>query len=260
MSEVCGAVLSDSIENEKNGKRYCYTPDDRAILDKMFEEINEAVNGNYHYLAEIDFNNIEGSGHIMLKYITRFKSESVRAFLISQIVHDVGKDCAEKIYRLYLHFKESDYYISKPEEPAPAHIYVRYDNAFKQLKPKKLRNELLELIRNPRDAHYLPFTIRMLASWKLPEIEKLLLSYLDSENITNQELGIYDNRTYFPSATFIRRELKFTAIHGLKYFPSDKNAKLIKRYTEDTDADIRVCAMKTMKAYEKALGALSERK
>jgi len=132
----------------------------------MFGEINCCFGTNFHYLAEIDRFNIHGSGEIMAKYISSFPSETVRGFLIPQIVADRLKDADKLILQLYLHFKNSDEYIAKPEEPSPAHIYVRYDNAFKSLKPKRLQNELLKPAHDPRNAFYLPFTMRMLASWK----------------------------------------------------------------------------------------------
>ncbi len=253
MQIVYSAVLRDAIEREKVGNGYEYSKEDRNILDEMFKEINEAVGGNYHYLAEIDLLYIKGAGSIALKYIEKFSSEGVRAFLLPHIWHEVGKSSADIIYDLYLHFKESKSYISKPNEPSSAFIYVRYDNAFMKLKPKKLKNELLELVRNPRDAFYLPFTTRMLASWKMEQMEDLLISYLDSDNISNEVLGISSDDKYYPSAEVIKRELKFTAITGLKYYPSVKNIELIKQYSEDADKDIRACAKKTLKAYSKVM-------
>ena len=251
MQIVYGAVLRDAIEREKAGEGYEYSKEDRKILDEVFKEINEAVGGNYHYLAEIDLLHIKGAGPIALKYIEKFSSEGVRAFLLPHIWSEVGKSSADIIYKLYLHFKKSEAYISKPNEPSPAFIYVRYDNAFMKLKPKKLKNELLDLIRNPRDAFYLPFTTRMLASWKMEQMEDLLISYLDSDNISNKNLGICTDDKYYPSAEVIKRELKFTAITCLKYYPSVKNIELIKQYSEDADKDIRACAKKTLKAFSK---------
>lgn len=249
-----GAVLDDAIEREISGIDYRSTVEDRLILNKMFEEINETVGGDYHYLAEIDHLYIKGAGLIAIKYIKQFSSESVRAFLLPHIWLDVGKPSSDIIYELYLHFKESEYYISKPYKASSAHIYVRYDNAFWRLKPKKIKNELLNLIHNPRDAFYLPFTTRMLASWRMDQMEDLLISYLDSDNISNEILGICSDDKYYPSAEFIKRELRFTAITGLKYYPSDKNIELIKPYSKDTDKDVKACAQKTLKAYSKAMG------
>lgn len=253
MENINRSILEESIENEIKGKEYIYTSEDRVILDKMFEEINETLNGDYHYLAEIDLRFIEGSGRIMIKYITQFSSEGVRAYLLPHIWRELGKESAEMIYQLYLHFKESEFYISKPNKPAPAHIYVRYDNAFMRLKPKKLKKELFNLINNPRDAFYLPFTTRMLASWKMDQMEDVLVSYLHSENIQNETLGIYSNDVFYPPAEFIKRELKFAAIDGLKHYPSIENIELIKKYANDSDKNIKACAEKTLKAYSKVM-------
>ena len=120
--------------------------------------------------------NLHASGEIMREYIELFESEYVRAYLIPQLVYDKVKNCADTVIGMYMHFKASDYYIAKAGKPMPAAICVRYDNAFRQLKPKKMQNRLLELAHYPVDAFYLPLTMRMLASWKSEEMENILIS------------------------------------------------------------------------------------
>lgn len=241
-------VLIASIEREKGGIDYIYPKADKKLLHKLLKEINSYTGANFHYLAELDTFNIHGAGSIIAKYITEFSSESVKGFLIPQVVSDKIKDCDKLILQLYMQFRSSDEYIAKPGEPAPAHIYVRYDNAFKTLKPKRLAKELIELAHSPRDAVYLPFTMRMLASWRIPEMKDLLLSYSANDSFSAQDVGIYDSeQPYFPPLEFMRRELTFTAINGLKYYPSAETMNVITSFAASADKDIRLAAKRTLK-------------
>jgi hypothetical protein len=218
----------------------------------MIDTINEYCGTDIHFLAEIDAYNISGSGIIMVQYLDQFQSESIRSYLIPQIVSDRVKDCARIVLSSYLHFRNSSEYISAPNKPAPAHIYTRYDNAFRDLKPKKLKDDLLSLAYNPRDAFYLPFTMRMLASWKIPVLERVFSSYIDSSNITHEAIGLpMESENYYPPISFIRKELKFTAIDSLKYYPSESTIKLIYDCTNDQDKDICMAAKKTLHFLEK---------
>lgn len=242
----------DSIEREKAGIDYCCTDADRATLRELFKEINAYAGTAIQYLAEIDALNLYGSGQIIARYITKLSSESVKSILIPQLVSDKVKDCDKLLLQLYLHFKASDEYISMPGFPAPAHIYVRYDNAFKALKPKRLKDDLIKLAHNPRDAFYLPFTMRMLASWKVPELKELLILYSSNSNITAQDVGIGENcDAFLPPLAFIKRELRFIAIDGLKYYPSDNISEVIRQYITDSDPDIRAAAQRTLKVLSK---------
>ena len=246
-------VLLDKIDNEKNGVDYICQGNDILVLEEMFGEINYCCGTNIRYLAEIDFMDIVGSGTIMAKYIDRFHSESVRCYLLPQIVSDKVADSASIIIKSYFHFKESDEYISSPNEPAPAHIYVRYDNAFRKLKSKAIKSELVKLAYYPRDVFYLPFTMVMLASWKVPELEQVFLSYLDDSYVTNELLGLpRQDQCYYPSASHIKRELNFTAIACLKYYPSIKVLAKLNEYSSSEDNDIRLAVNKTMRTLNKS--------
>ena len=239
-------VLLDSIERERNGSDYCCPERDKAVLETMLDQINDACGTDIHFLAEIDALNIPGAGTIMAQYLDRFQSESVRGYLIPQIVSDRVPDCAGIVLSAYLHFKNSDAYISAPNQLAPAHIYTRYDHAFRALKPKRLKEELIRLAGTPRDAFYLPFTMRMLASWRIPALEGVFASYMDSAGITHTSVGLpTESENNYPPLSFIRRELKFTAIACLKYYPSERTIKLIDRCIHDPDKDICAAAKKT---------------
>lgn len=247
-------ALQESIEREKKGIDYSCPDADKVILRELLEEINKYAGTDIHYLAELDAFHIVGSGPIIAQYISRFSSESIRGYLIPQLVSDRIMDCDKIILQLYLHFKSSNEYIPKPGVPAPAHIYVRYDNAIKALRPKRLKDELIKLAYNPLDVFYLPFTMRMLASWKIPELKDLLLLYSTAANIAAHEVGIEEAcEKLFPPLSFIKRELRFTAIAGLKYYPSAETTEIINQYTTDADSDIRTAAKRTLKSLVKSL-------
>ena len=245
-------VLLDSIEKEKKGLDYTYPKADKKVLRKLLKEINRYAGTNFHYLAELDAFDIHGTGNIVAKYITEFSSEDVRGYLVPQMVADKIKDCDRLVLQLYMHFRASDEYIAKPGEPAPAHIYVRYDNAFRRLKPKRLAKDLIALAHNPRDAFYLPLTMRMLASWKIPEMKDILLSYSANDSFSDQDVGIYDSENpYFPPYEGMKRELTFTAIDGLKYYPSAEVREIITSFANSTDKDIKAAAEQTLTALNK---------
>lgn len=241
-----GAVLRDSIEKEINGTDYFYNQEDKEVLEKIYSEIHDCLGVNVHYLAELDSIIVKGSGAIIDKYISEIPSQSVRAYLLPQMVYDKVPDCDIKTLKLYLDFKKSDYYISKPGEPSPAHIHVRYDNAFKKMKSKRISDELLSLAPNSRDAYYLPFTMQMLASWKKPQMKEILKRYLTItiEDLQSEGRGVpYGS---FPSVETIKRDLTFVAINGLKYYPTPDVMEDLQKLTLSQDEDIRKAALKVL--------------
>ena len=246
------ALLLDSIEKEKAGIDYRCPEGDKELLADLLLEINQYAGTDLHYLAELDAFHIPGAGSIVAEYIERFSSESVKGYLIPALVSDKVQGCDKLILQLYLHFRLSDEYIATSGAAAPAHIYTRYDNAFRTLQPKRLSKELITLAHSPRDAFYLPFTMRMLASWKLPEMKNLLIPYAMSDSITAKDVGICDDgKAFFPPLEFIKRELKFTAIEGLKNYPSEETINVIASLAASADNDIKAAAKRTLKALVK---------
>ena len=245
-------VLEDSIKNEKAGKDYYYSDSDKQILLEMTKEINAQLGTSIQYLAEIDAFDLKNSGNIMASYITKFSSESVKCFLIPQMVKDRVENCDRIVLQSYLNFKESNEYISLPGLPAPAHIYVRYDNAFRTLKSKRIKNDLVKLMSSPRDAFYLPFTLKLLSSWRVADIKDLLVLYSSENNVTAKDVGLLEDKCdYFPSLSFIKRELRLSAIDCLKYYPSADVYELVYNYLQDPDPDVRSIATKSLKAITK---------
>lgn len=241
-------LLLNNIEREKNGMDYYCTEADKLLLSELLREINMHTGTDFHYLAELDAFIIPDAGKIIAKYIANFSSESVKGYLIPNLIADKVKECDKLILQLYLHFKSSNEYIASPGKPAPAHIYVRYDNAFRKLKPKRLASELVELAHYPRDAFYLPFTMRMIASWGIAQMRDLLISYTCNDWITAQSVGLPNSEDpCYPSLEFMRRELKFTAIEGLKYYPSGEVRGVIAALATGTDEDICAAAKGTLR-------------
>lgn len=244
-------ILQDSIEREKKGIDYIYSEQDKVILKEMLSEVNALLNTNLQYLAELALLNIMGAGKVYINWIDRFSSETIKSILLSQIVLENVKDSDLIAIRLYNAFKASNEYIAPKGMPSPAHIYVRYDNVFSKLKSKRIQDELLNLMKNPRDAFYLPLTLKMLASKKIPEVKEILLSYLDENNLDCEAFGIDNSKEYYPPLEFIQRELKFSCIYGLRFYYDESILNLLESFLNSTDDDIKDATRKTLKFIEK---------
>ncbi len=243
-------VLADSIEREKKGIDYIYSEQDKFLLKEMLSEVNVSLNTNLQYLAELDLLNVVGAGKIYINWIEKFSSETIKSILLCQINLDKVKDSDLLAIQLYNKFKASNEYIALKGMPAPAHIYVRYDNVFSKLKSKRIQDELLNLMKNPRDAFYLPYTLRMLASKKSPELKEILVFYSNNKNITSDMLGIDDSGDYYPPMNFIQRELKFSSIYGFRYYPTQDVLNILDDFSNSSDPDIKDATRKTLKYIE----------
>ena len=100
-------VLLDSIDRERKGVDYFCPESDKIVLKKMIDKINKCCGTDFHFLAEIDAFNIPESGTIMLQYLDQFQSESIRSYLIPQIVSDRVQDCARIVLASYFFNKSS---------------------------------------------------------------------------------------------------------------------------------------------------------
>lgn len=247
-------VLLDCIARERAGLDYVCSERDKYILDMLFRDINTTLHTNIHYLAQFDSFDVAGAGGIIAKYINEFESESVRSYLIPQIVSDKVDNVEKLVVDLYRGFKKSKEYISVAEKPAPAHIYTRYDTAISSLKPKKLKAELMETVNSPRDIYYLPLTVQMIASWRLSEFRDLLLYCARDGGITHEDIGLpNDNKKYFPSLEVINRQLKFIVVNSLRYYPSCDTLDFINKFTNANDSDLNRCIEKTIEYISKRL-------
>lgn len=239
-------LLALAIEDEK-AESSC-SDADKARLQELLNEVNAAVGTDFHYLSELEHYAIRGIGEIVARHIYSFESETIRSYLIHQLTCNRVENCGRLLYDLYMHFKASDEYISRAGKPSPVHFYIRYDNEFRRLKPKRLKTELYALVHNPRDAFYLPFTLEMVASWKIDGMEELLFSFLNGEAITDESVGGCPG---YPHLKDKQKQLMFRALGCLKYYPSDANRALMQHYAESANKDVQAAALKTLKYYDR---------
>ena len=115
-------LLQELIKREMHQTDFIYNDDDRAILSRMFDDLNSKTGANYHYLAEIAFQLAPNIGTIILPYFDLFHSESVRAYLVPQLVFDKIPSCDSVIYNGYLRFKQSSFYIPEKGKSCPTEI------------------------------------------------------------------------------------------------------------------------------------------
>ncbi len=245
------AVMQMLIEKEIAGTSYISSPEDRAILDEMVEEINQKCGTNVYYLAELDNLRIPGAGEIVRKYFFRFSSEYIRGFVLFHMVEDNIEDCAEILYQGFLSFMNSDEYISPPGKPSPACIEVAYDNAFRRLRPRKLKQQLTELVLLPRNAFSLAFTTNILASWKVPALKDALIRYALGNAVTPSEVGL-DNPDleWYPPFDWIVYQLRFRGIRGLRYYRTPEIEDFIRNMPK-TDRNIAAAIDQTIKFWDK---------
>jgi len=228
------------MQRELNGE--VYDEHDHEILQKICSEINALAGTNIRFLFELDRLNVPGAGFIIAKYIGQLHSEWAKACLLDPMVQDRIPNGDKMLLSLFKAFDCSEDSFHRPE----AH-YVRYDNAICRLKSKKIKFELLALAYEPNFAIQLPFTMRMLASWKLPEMKDLLLLYLSKSSIDLSSVKGYEGVQGSAREPFLRRKLILRAFNGLKYYPSEDVYNAILPFTNDEDADIRASAIKAIK-------------
>ena len=240
-------MLLYSIQREKEGLDYRYGSEDRLVLQQMLEEINRELGTNLHYLAEIDAFNLKGAGKIMCKYVDRFQSEDVRAHCVPQLVEDRIPDCDAVLLALYHHFQDSSEFFPV-NGYLSAHVYVRYDNAFTRRKSKRCQNDLLELVQNPINMFYLPFTVEMLSSWTIPVLYELLLCYARHEKSFPPE---FQEALSQEQLAFAYRQIMFTVISGFRYFPTEEAKAILSDCSHSEDRDIRQAAKKSQRLQQR---------
>ena len=82
-------------------------------------------------------------------------------------------------------------------------------------------------------------------------MENILISYLKPVSLTASEFGLESDERGKLRFEKICRELMFTALGGLKYYPSAKNMDLLRDYVVHDDADIRAAAKKSIEYMQK---------
>lgn len=228
--EKAGLILSMRMNDELLDPPY--PVEDHKILDLLLDEINSIHGTSFSTHVELASLRIPGAGEIVAKYISQFSSEFIKMELLHHMVTDKIKNCGQLLLQLY-----ADYKLKAPSMPPYPCKEECYDNAFRRLRSKRIKNELAALINNPIDAFALPLTTRMVASWKIPSLKDRFIEYVEIQNSPMAE-GLKEFENY----DFFCRELRFSALDGLKYYPSDEVVKLLKQYTENDDVDVRECA------------------
>ena len=251
LSNIQKVILFDAIEEEKKGIRFAYSTQDRALFNEMAREVNETVGTNFHYIAEFQFYVIPGAGSIIAKYINQFQSLIIRCDLMHHLVSDRVENCADIVYEQYLAFENSDFY--NRQCSSRSYVAIVLDNAFRKLKPKKLKKQLIVAVQNPMNACLLPFTMRMLASWKIPEMDALCQDYLQYPVFSERDFVFEEDVPFEKRSAFVQYENKqlfFTAMECLKYFPNSENMARIEKYEKAQDKDVAAAARKNL-AYMK---------
>lgn len=229
--EKASIILSMRMKNELLDFPSSF--EDRNVLNSLLEEINVTHETSFCTIAELASLSISGVGKIIAKYISQFSSKFIKMELLHHMVTDKIENCGKILLRLY-----SDYKLKVFGMPQyhPC-METAYDNAFWRLRSKRIKNELAVLVSNPIDAFALPFTIRMLASWRVKELREILIEYLEiQDSAMGEDLQKYDN------FDFICRELRFSALDCFKYYSSDEAGEIFNRYSENNDADVQRCA------------------
>ena len=246
---VYGAVLQHAIYEEMAERAYAYSASDQALLQEMLDEVNQLSDYKFSYLCELRMlKTPKGCGEIYMRYFPRFESQSIKYVLASEIAYDVGKKGADIVWQGYLSYKQSAAYQSSPA------ISTFYDNAFRRMKPKKLKAELMELALDLQDFYYLPFTMRMLASWKIPEFEDVLWRNLNDDYLSKHTLGLEAEFATPDRLEYRRNQVKFTALEGLKYYPSERYIRTLQEYEASENKDFSDAAKKLKKYLEKHNG------
>ncbi len=214
-----------------------FTKSDKAIYSKMLGEINAALGTAFTTHAELASLKIPGAGEIVKKYIREFKEESIRMELLHLLVSDRVQNCDHLILDLY------DRYLANTDGMIEGTFY---DNAFHALKPRRIASELVGLMRSPENVYYLPFTVQMLSSWRVPGLKELLLTYTEKQNLTERLAGKCAG-----NETFVCREILLTVINCLRYYNEEGIVDLLTSYTGSDDRDVCACAGRSLAYIEK---------
>ena len=238
-------VLESMILEERNLRGYIYCREDEHTLQSMLDELNQYGHDN-HYLVELLYDRV-GDDEMMIieKYIRQFHAEGTRGYLVSLL--DINKrDNVTLISELFSHFQQSDSYIAKPEQPAPAHIYVRYDNALFKIRSRKRKTDLRSLIQTVRDVCYLPLTGRKLASWGAFPLNDLLRWYEQARTLRPEDIGIDGEHTYYPPLSCFQKETQLHMLTWMRYYHYADVKDILLEATKSTDPDIEEASTKSL--------------
>lgn len=210
---------------------------DETLMKQMVQEINAAVGEHFRGYSDIVDRYVAGAGEIVEKYIFQFESHMTRASLLHHLVGNRTyaiksvNNAAEIVWQLYTDCRTS-------AEFAEWGIQQYYDDAFVRLRAKVLADRLIESIRNPLEFSALPRTVKMLASWRKPQLEGILLNVLQKpEEMENYLHSLEIQRRFGFDQMQIEKECRrwkstavLKAVVGIAYYPSQRAVELLCLY------------------------------
>ena len=218
---------------------------DAAVLDSMIQEINEVCGSRFRGYSDMANFLIAGSGDIVAKWIFHVQSHMIRASLLFHLVGDRQngmkpvRNCADLIWRLYSEYRASSEYFDR-------RIQMEYDAAFVALRSKALSAYLVHVADNPLEFCWLPRTMKMVASWKPTGFSEVLRKALEQPEAMNMYLRAQSADVKLrDSGDSLERECErwketasFTAVIGLKHYPSEQNLALLKSFAQYRETEM----------------------
>ena len=150
--------------------------DDQLIMNELIREINNTCHVKIRGFSDLCDSYIKGAGSIIAKHINCFHSHLIRSALVFHLVgskkNECGRvnGCEQIIWNLYNEYRNSVTFVDNS-------IMMEYDSAFAQLKSKKLLDQLVSLAQDPYLFSFFPQTMKMLARWRDPSMEKVIMGY-----------------------------------------------------------------------------------
>lgn len=239
-------VLIKDHEAELDIEKPIMLPADGLLIQDMVMEINTAVNGRFRGYSDIVDQYIQGAGEIVLKYICLFEEQMVRASLLHHLVGNKAysikavKHAPEIVWKLYEACRDS-------KEYAVWGVQRYYDDAFVRLRSKVLADRLIESIKNPLEFSALSRTVKMLATWKKPELEAILLDVLENPKKMEEYLKApaVQGRFGFDQQQMERECRRWNtisvlkAVVGIQHYPSKRAIQLLRQYEVSKQAEMQ---------------------
>ena len=217
---------------------------DQKIMNEMIREINAAGGTKLRGFSDAIDHYAPGAADIVAGYVHQFASHSIRSSLLFHIVGNrtysckPAKNCEDILWDLYTQYRASTEF---PDNVTS----LEFDNAYMRVKPKKLLAEMISLAQNPVDFCWMPLTMRMLASLKIPVIGELLEHYFDHPEVIRAGLEASCTPDLYGEEE-LQRKLRrradtgyYTAIAGLKYYPSPRIASKLRQLESQLENEMK---------------------
>ena len=145
-------------------------------------------------------------------------------------------------------------------------IMMEYDSAFAQLKSKKLLDQLVSLAQDPYLFSFFPQTMKMLARWRDPSMEKVIMGYFANPGLVKTQIAMSLGRSA-DDASILQREYsrwdshgQYTVIICLRYYPSiqvlDKLTQFEALTVEDMKKSLSKCCTRNDRIWIKDIRSL----